>query len=381
MHKFQTTSNNHYFYHSAIYAHVNKRYLSSTPRKVKRCPKLISWKHSFKRLNEEYELANKKKNALDNLYETGRISQSTRDSFNNDIVTAITEIEKQQKDLLAKMEAKVNELQSNIKTLEMLLANYEIQHVVGEIDEDTYQHEITLLGTGLETTKHELETIKEAATQLCPPSPAVAMEPPAATPPPPTEVVAPTPEPEVAPTPPIEAAPAPETPAEVETIPPLCPQENITNIPEPTPEQAPMENTEAAPTESPPESIAEPITESIVEPSEQAPIENPPENTEENAAETETATEDIVQPILENPIEPENIQPETIQTPTTEEQIPPENVIIVEEATQEAHPHIAPKEAQQEITIEAATENTENTEESHPAAEASTEENSEKQNS
>ena len=340
---------------------------------------MISWKHSFNRLNEEYELANKKKNALDNLYESGRISQSTRDSFNNDIVTAITEIEKQQKDLLAKMETKVNELHSNIKTLEMLLANYEIQHVVGEIDEDTYQHEITLLSTGLETTKHELETIKEAATQLCPPSPAVAMEPPAIMPPPPAEVVAPTPEPEVAPTPPIETAPVPEAPAEVETIPPLCPQETITNIPEPMPEQAPMENAEAAPTESPPESIAETITENIVEPSEQAPI----ENTEENAeAETETATEDIVQPILENTVViPETIQPETIQLPPTEEQIPQENVIIVEEATQEAHPHIAPKEAQQEITIEAATENTENTEESHPAAEASTEENSEKQNS
>src|SRR3990170_8378163 len=146
------------------------------------------------------------------------------------------------------MEAKVNELQSNIKTLEMLLANYEIQHVVGEIDEDTYQHEITLLGTGLETTKHELDTIREAATQLCSPSPAVVMETQAPTPSPPTEVVAPAPEPEVPSTPPIETAPIPEAPAEVENIPPLCPQETITNIPEPMPEQAPVENAQQAPT-------------------------------------------------------------------------------------------------------------------------------------
>src|SRR4030042_6008425 len=110
MHKFQTARNKACSYHSAIYVHVNKRYLCLTPKKVKWCPKLISWKHSFKRLNEEYELANKKKNALDNLYESGRISQSTRDSFNNKLVTAITDIEKQQKDLLAKLEAKVNEL-------------------------------------------------------------------------------------------------------------------------------------------------------------------------------------------------------------------------------------------------------------------------------
>ena len=113
--------------------------------------KLISWKHSFKRLNEEYEIAKKKKQALDNLYETGRISQATRDSFDNDISTVITEIEKQQKDLLTKMQGKATELESQIKTLETLLANYEIQHVVGEIEEEAYQREINLLSTGLES--------------------------------------------------------------------------------------------------------------------------------------------------------------------------------------------------------------------------------------
>jgi hypothetical protein len=390
---------------------------------------LISWKHSFKRLNEEYELANKKKNALDNLYAAGRISQSTRDSFNNDIVAAITDIEKQQKDLLAKMETKVNELQSQIKTLEMLLANYEIQHVVGEIDEDTYQHEITLLGTGLETTKRELDTIREAATQLCPLPPEVAMEPPA--PPPPAEAVAPAPEPEVELTPPIENAPIPEAPAEVESIPPLCPQETITNTPEPMLEEAPMENTEQAPTEeapienteqtatetvteniaepteeapieTPPENTAETATENVVDLSEQAPTENMPENTEQNEDENiaenmvepseeapiesppenveeiaEAETEDIVEPILENTV----VIPETMLSPLTQETQPTENIIIVEEATQEAHPHIAPKEAQQEITSEAIAENTEDAEENHPAAEASPEENSEQQNS
>ena len=55
---------------------------------------LISWKHSFKRLNEEYEIAKKKKQALDNLFEKGRISQATRDSFDSDINAVIAEIEK-----------------------------------------------------------------------------------------------------------------------------------------------------------------------------------------------------------------------------------------------------------------------------------------------
>jgi hypothetical protein len=130
---------------------------------------VISWKHSFKRLNEEYEIAKKKKQALDNLFTTGKISQSTRDSFNDDISAAIVEIERQQKDLLNKMQLKTEELAGQIKTLETLLANYEIQHVVGEIEEETYQREILLLTTGLDTAKNELDVIKQATMQLCAP--------------------------------------------------------------------------------------------------------------------------------------------------------------------------------------------------------------------
>jgi hypothetical protein len=132
--------------------------------------RMISWKYSFRRLNEEYEIAKKKKQALDSLYETGKISQATRDSFDGDLTSAIAEIEKQQKELVAKMQGKVSELESQIKTLETLLANYEIQHVVGEIEEDVYQREIVLLSNGLDTAKHELENIKEATKQLSTPT-------------------------------------------------------------------------------------------------------------------------------------------------------------------------------------------------------------------
>ncbi len=138
---------------------------------------MISWKHSFKRLNEEYEIAKKKKQALDNLFENGRISQATRDSFDSDINAVLIEIEKQQHALLTKMQAKTQELESQIKTLETLLANYEIQHVVGEIDEDMYQREMTVLSTSLESARHELNVINEATNQLCPPVEEVATEP------------------------------------------------------------------------------------------------------------------------------------------------------------------------------------------------------------
>jgi len=128
--------------------------------------KLISWKHSFKRLSEEYEAARKKKQALDNLLKKGRISQSTFDVFNREIEDAIAEVEKEEKALLEKMAAKVVELEGQVKTLEVLLANFEIGHVTGEIDDQTYQRQNDLLSVGLETTKQELDEVKEAADQL-----------------------------------------------------------------------------------------------------------------------------------------------------------------------------------------------------------------------
>ena len=128
--------------------------------------KLISWKHSFRKLNEENEMAKKKKQALDNLLNTGRISQSTYDLFNNEIDEAIAEVERQQKGLLEKMNSKMEELEEQIKTLERLLANFEIQHVTGEVDDEVYQSEIGILSMGIETAKHELDVVREAVNQL-----------------------------------------------------------------------------------------------------------------------------------------------------------------------------------------------------------------------
>lgn len=127
---------------------------------------MISWKHTFKRLSEEYEMARKKKQALDNLLTTGRISQSTHELFNKEIDDAIAEIEKQQRALLERMNLKMKEIESRIKTLEMLLANVEVQHVTGEIDNETYQREISLLPMGLEIARQELENIRDVINKL-----------------------------------------------------------------------------------------------------------------------------------------------------------------------------------------------------------------------
>lgn len=128
--------------------------------------KLISWRQSFRRLSEEYETAGKKKRALDNLLSEGRISQSTYELFDKEISEAIVEIGKQQQFLQEKIDTKMGELADQVKTLEILLANFELQHVTGEVDEETYQREIDVLSVGLETARRELDAIKDVSDQL-----------------------------------------------------------------------------------------------------------------------------------------------------------------------------------------------------------------------
>jgi len=145
---------------------------------------LISWKYSFEKVSRELELAKKKKQALDNLFSTGKISQSTYEDMNKSLTEAIAEIEIRHKALAEKMTVKITELESQIKTLEKFLANTEIEYAAGEIDEELHERESNALILGLETAKQQLNVIKEAMTDLfpektelaSPPSPAETIE-------------------------------------------------------------------------------------------------------------------------------------------------------------------------------------------------------------
>jgi hypothetical protein len=335
--------------------------------------KLISWKYSFKRLNEEYDIAKRKQQALDKLYVSGKISQSTRDSFDNELVSAIAEIEKQQKELLAKMETKVSELRSQIQTLEMLLANYEIQHVVGEIEEDAYQREITLLSTGLDTAKHELDVIKEAASQLCPSTAPAAPLPettPEGTMPIPEDITPSTPEPENAPIPTVEnvtvaseveATPAP---ADVE-IPLLCPQEPVQDASEPASESVQEEAPVEISVEAEPEAEIETVVEAPVEMAEdvtEMPIDTVEPVLEPEAETAGAAAEITVEPTMEaadeTPLETVEEKAESSNEDGAEDVVEPQiedATEITEEISDEVNTEIIPEAM--EIDEESISEN------------------------
>jgi len=212
-------------------------------REVK--PKLVSWIDSFEKINTELDLAKRKKHALDDLYASGRISQGTYENLGKELDEEVQEIEARQKVLAEKMTYKLNELEQQMKALEVFLANSEMSYAAAEINEELHTQESSALNLGLEATKQELNLIKEVIIQLIPkealtpPTPA-STEPAEAAP---TETAIEK-APEVAPSVPIEA-PVEVTPVSEETKiepPPPAPMEATT---ESAPQENPTEETPA----------------------------------------------------------------------------------------------------------------------------------------
>ncbi|UCE16146.1 MAG: CdvA-like protein [Candidatus Bathyarchaeota archaeon] len=226
---------------------------------------MISWKYSFEKVSRELELAKKKKQALDDLFSTGKISQSTYDDLNENLTEAIVAIEVRHKTLAEKMTAKITELDQQIKTLEKFLANTEIEYAAGELDEELHERESGALTLGLETTKQQLNVIKEAMADLFP--------------------------------------------GEAELVSPPPPAETIEEASEETVEM-PLESQVEAPVEVPEES--EPVSEEVTN---EQPVEFPV--TEEETTEEVTSEQPTEALLPEAPVEDASTEEESF--PSTEE--------------------------------------------------------------
>lgn len=232
---------------------------------------VISWKYSLERLDKELELTNKKKQALENLFSTGKISQGSYENLNTELTGVVIDIENRRKTLVDKITSKINDLEQQTAMLEKLFAESEIRQAAGEADDESYAHESNVLTLGLEATKQQLAEIKMAVDKLVPK----------------------------------EAMPTPPTPAEAvepSTI------EEIVEKPSEIPVEAPVEVPVAAPVEAPVETPAEAETVS-----EEAEIEQPIEVISDEApgeGEAEAAREEEFQPS-------EEVVDETVATSET----------------------------------------------------------------
>lgn len=125
-------------------------------------------KSSSEIIRKELETTKRKKQALDNLFSEGKISQTTYDYIAKDLDEAINEVESRQKILADKLTSKINELEEQTRTLEMFLANLEIGHATGEYDDELYQRESSYLSLGLENAKRELTNIRDTLLGIIP---------------------------------------------------------------------------------------------------------------------------------------------------------------------------------------------------------------------
>ncbi len=128
------------------------------------------WKESFEKLNSELELVRRKREALENLLNSGRISQSTYEYYSKELEEAEKEIENRRKVLIEKINLKMENLEKQLQVLEMLFADVEISHAVGELDEETYTRQRDTLATGLDFARKELDSLKEFTSNLEMPS-------------------------------------------------------------------------------------------------------------------------------------------------------------------------------------------------------------------
>ena len=133
--------------------------------------KMVSWKNTFEILVRERDLVNKKKQALDSLLSSGRISKSTYDYINEEISGTLKDIEDLTSKVQEKMKARLSDLEKQKELLERFIASLEIFHAAEEIDEISYERQREALNLGLESTTSEISELNEALAKLSPAEP------------------------------------------------------------------------------------------------------------------------------------------------------------------------------------------------------------------
>jgi hypothetical protein len=129
---------------------------------------MVLWKDAFEKINLELDLTKRKKQALEDLLNAGRISQSTFDILCKGLNDELDDIEARRKVLTEKMSSKLGELEQQLQALEFFLAHTEMAYVAGETSSELYAQESSALDMGLEATKQELNWIKDVIIQLVP---------------------------------------------------------------------------------------------------------------------------------------------------------------------------------------------------------------------
>jgi hypothetical protein len=127
---------------------------------------LSSWKNTFEVVHSELELANRKKQALDELLAKNRMSQPTYEHLVGGLNENIADLESHQKSLMQKMTERADELENQAELLKLFLATLEMRNIAKEIKQETYDENKQAFELGLKATEDELAEIKDTFTKV-----------------------------------------------------------------------------------------------------------------------------------------------------------------------------------------------------------------------
>ncbi len=243
-------------------------------------------KSSSEMITKKLETVRRKKGALDDLFNEGKISQMTYEYISKDLDDAVNEIEGHQKVLADRITSKISELEEQTRTLEMFLADLALGHAVGEITDDMYQSEGRSLALGLENAKRELSNLRDTLLSTIP------EQIPAPIPEPTEEVEAPAPEEVEAPVEEPVAEESSELPVEEPIIEEPVETDMLEIVAEET--EAPIEETVDAPAEEETaieETLVEEATEEMPTAEDEVYFEAPSEDMEDSAEEIDVPEE------------------------------------------------------------------------------------------
>lgn len=126
------------------------------------------WKYAFELASKDLELLKKKKQALDDLLSSNRISRQTYECLDKEIGDALSDVKRYLESLSCKMKNRAESLERQADILEVFLANIEILHASGEIDSETYEKQSKAISLGLESTRNEINEIRRALESITP---------------------------------------------------------------------------------------------------------------------------------------------------------------------------------------------------------------------
>lgn len=129
---------------------------------------MVSWQNTYEILVRELELIRKKRQALESLFSSGRISKATYDYINEELGDTWEDVERLRKSFQEKMTARLNDLEKQKESLERFLTSLELYNAAGEVEKESYESQKEALNVGLEATIKEIADIKEALSKLSP---------------------------------------------------------------------------------------------------------------------------------------------------------------------------------------------------------------------